>query len=176
MRSKTSSSPSKPNSFVEQHFPAFSPESILPRLQPPEAPKFPSLSELATSQPTASPALPSVAQTPGPRRLYEALVNDPLTLYHSYLNDPEGFEEGTAELAQQLMTGRRSYEDLDEAEKGLLDRAAVQLAHAKSPRQREVVKAQRAPSEALRAAYGELDEEDEIPIPDVPVASFWWRQ
>jgi len=103
-------------------------------------------------------------------------VNDPLVLYHGYLSDPEGFEEGTAELAQQLMTGRRSYGELDEAEKGLLDRAAVQLAHAKSPRQREAAQGQRAPSEALRAAQGELDDEDEVPIPDSPVASFWWRQ
>lgn len=175
MRSKSSSEPSKPKSFAEEHCPAFSPESILPRLQPLEGPKFPTLSDLAKA-----PELPTVSAVPQPKRLYEALVSNPLVLYHSYLDDPESFEEGTAELIQELMTGRRSYDNLNAEELSLLDRAAVQMAHARTPREKERARAmpeREGSSLAIRAAQGELDSDgDDFEIPDIVPTTRWWNQ
>lgn len=151
-------------------------------LPAPVAPTFPTWSELIGGVGTAP--------KPGPKQeLFAALIGDARELFQELLDDPSRFEPEVAELLQQIINGRRRFEDMDKMERGLLNRAAVDFAQMQSPApKREGPKeAPRAGLPAAAAAASSADEEPELEwsergravavAPDLPkdAPTFWWK-
>lgn len=102
----------------------------------------------------------------------------------SVLDNPDVYEEGVAELLQEMVYKGRGLDELTEQERGLLDRAALDLASDKRPRPpapkphppRHQTRQQ---PKALQAAKGELPSQASsssgpLEIPKSP-PTFWWR-
>ncbi len=152
----------------------------MPLLSPPVA-HFPTFQELVMEQ---------VADVPPPANdgLFFQLVRDPRLLYRAYLDDPTMFDDETAMLLQQLMSGQRKLEELKAQEQEILNRATAELAqYSPKPTSRSE---QPRPSSSS-ASYDE-EMEDEVPwsnkhdeptptsvdlpleLPDAP--TFWWKK
>lgn len=86
------------------------------------APTFPTLSALATVKEESQP---TPASSSG---LFQALLRDPTVLLQSLLDDPTRYEEGVGVVVQDLVSGRRKFEELSPAESTLLDRATIDFA------------------------------------------------
>ena len=90
------------------------------------APRFPSLFALAESHRLAGES--AKPKSPG---LFDALVGDPRVLYYELMEDPSRFEEETATLVQQMVSGQKQYENLSSAERTMLDRATLDWARSR---------------------------------------------
>lgn len=86
------------------------------------APTFPTLSALATTKEKPQPTSTSS------NGLFQALLRDPAVLLQGLLDDPTRYEEGVGAVVQDLVSGRRKFEDLSPAESTLLDRATIDFA------------------------------------------------
>lgn len=170
-------------SFSRAHFPDFLESNRLRPLQPPTATTFPSWFELAGAVDTGTRPEPK-------QELFSALIGDARVLFQELLDDPSRFEEGVAELLQQLINSRRTFEEMTPEERDLLNRAAIDFATNKSAAPKKV----ETPSEgggmpaAARAAMSSEDEEPELEwgesgrhvplsaeLPDSP-PTFWWQK
>jgi len=178
-----SSYPSTRNSFVAAHFPDFLASNKLRPLPALTAQTFPSFAQFVGELATDA--------KPEPRKeLFEALVGDARALFQELLEDPSRYETGVSEALQQLINGTKKFQELDQSDRDLLNRATVDFATTKSPtpsRDRAARPQARELPAAARAAMSESDEEPELewrddgrhaPIMEMPNApsSFWWRK
>jgi len=82
------------------------------------------------------------------------------------LNDPSRYEESVSELLQSLMSGKKKLQDLDSAEKQMLDNAVVDFSTVRKPAE---------PVRAISPKVLPKKEEPEEPPPTVDgVKPFWW--
>jgi len=164
--------------FSQEHFPDFLAENSLRPLSPLMAPTSPTLFALSGESVTAKKRV-------GRRELFDALIGDARVLFQEYLDDPDRFEDGTGELLQEMVNGRKKFSDLERKDKDLMNRAAIDFASSKGP----APKKERAPRHqsrelpaAAQMASGELawsdDGKHSPPTPDIPnkPATFWWRK
>ena len=185
--SSKSSPPCTRNFFVAAHFPDFLASNKLKPLLPQTAETFPSFAQFVGGLVTA----------PKPEKkqeLFEALVGDARELFQELLEDPSRYETGVSEALQQLINGTKKFQDLEQYDRDLLNRATVDFATAKSPtpsRDRTAQPQAQAQAGGLpvaaQAAMGSFEREPElewrdeghpapvIEIPDTP-PSFWWRK
>ena len=126
--------------------------------------------------------------------LFESLIGDPTIIFQSLLDDPARYEDGVAELLQELIYRRKRIEDLTEEELELLNRAALEFTQGKPTKKELPLPAElmkKAPM-SVRAALGDFEDDDEpdlefrevgrpqavaapIVLPPTP-PSFWWKQ
>jgi len=90
------------------------------------APRFPTFLELVGE---------SVAErSPEPsKELFEALMADPRVLFQELLEDPSRFDEGVAELLQEIITGTKKFSELSRTDRDLLNHATIDFATNKRP-------------------------------------------
>ena len=141
-------------------YPDFSRLNNLMHLQAPLAPRFPTFSELVTE---------SVPEKPKRARglFAELLGSSAETLFGDLLDHPDKYEDGVAELVQQLISGAKKLEELSEQERDLLNRATLDFAH--NPPRKQDAELRVAP--APPSPYSDEQEiEMEMPAAD----AFWW--
>ena len=172
-----------PSLFELVHSPVFLASKTLPKLRPPQPPKFPTLYQLAGAQRTE--LVPQRNEG-----LFQQLIGEPLVLFQSLLDDPELYEPGVSELLQDLINKRRELAALSHEEQELLNRAAIDFATDKRPttRQPELPTTPREPGRLPAAAHMAMSQEEPeleyrehgrpvkvIDVPDSP-PTFWWRK
>lgn len=121
----------------------------------------------------ASTPLPEPVRT-RPVGLFEGILGlNPEPLFMEVRSNKAGFESGLYELLESLVGGARKYEDLNEAEKAMLDRGVTDMAAARAPRppptQQPLAKTATAPVAPPK------EEPMTIPTEDGQ-APFWWLQ
>ena len=156
------------------------------------APSFPSFAALVEGEQLREQEKKKPSQ-----ELFDAILGDPRVLYYELMEDPSRFEEGTAELIQQIVSGQKPYETLSAAEKNQLNLATLDWARSRHqkresptssgpPVQRSEAVKHLTRAEALADPSVELEyREDgqhmpvtsEAPSPDIPKApTHWWRK
>ncbi len=178
--SETDSSKPKPKFFALVPPPTTTPPPSLQAAMPPEAPKPPSI--LALELAPATPLQPASG-----RGLFESLVADPRVLFHGLLESPESYESGVSELLQNLVSGRKKREELTPEESLLLDRATVEFAAGKRPKQDGGAAPQSraartpksmTPPEEAELIYSARGPHIPAAVADAPVKapSLWWKK
>jgi hypothetical protein len=120
-------------------------------------------------------AMGQVAEKAAPRKgLFESLIGDPRVLFYDLLDAPDSFEPGTAELLQELISGKPQ-ESLTKEQASLLDRATLVYASVKKPKPTKGLESRGMP-EAAKMASRDEEDEPEVTIPELPTGpTFWWR-
>lgn len=144
--------------------------SELTGLPPVAFQKFPTVQELAASDPPASPGT-------RPTGLFEELLQSrPEAIYIDLLDHPEKFEDGVKELVEELVTKKR---ELSDRERDLLNRAVLDFL----AKPKEKVAPKPIPKKAVeKLEMDELLTEELAEIDDAPAAptatgelpAFWW--
>jgi len=146
-----------------------------PKLLKPQAPIFPTFNELVSQ--------PVLSEKPQQRGIFSDLVRDPAYLYQEYLDRPEDFDEGTADLLMKLVSRQKKVEELTPDEMKKLDEATIELAqHSPKPEKQPDVRESLFQTlldddddepEITWGDHGPVLEEMEQPfMPTVPTK--WW--
>jgi hypothetical protein len=149
-----------------------SPLITLMQLHPLVPPRFPKWSELLEKE------TPSEKSSPR-RGLFSDLVGNPEVILDDLLRRPKIYEEGVAELLQELVTGRKTLAGLSQSEMDLLDRATLDLNSSRRPLEKTAMKKKATPSEVDEDVA--LSEDGDLGaampedlIPDVAMIPSWF--
>lgn len=140
----------------------------LMQLQPLVPPRFPTLSELLR------PPVVSKSSSP-PSGLFCSLVGVPEVMFDDLLRDPKKYEDGVAELLQEMIQGSKTIGSLSSSEMRLLDRATLDLNRSSSAKPSESSKPS-TPEKPKTSSESEGTEttSDEL-IPDGSLVPEWFR-
>jgi len=151
----------------------------IPSLQPPEPPRFPSFNELVSMdreeqlQPKKSRRLLD---------LFDGTLGDPTLLAEDFRRHPEKYGKESHEFLEQLASGTKSVEHLNEHERRLLNLATFDYHQAPAPKKTDPI--QRAAAASSKNGTGRrrvrrANRPKPRPGIDVPVTelpAYWWMQ
>jgi hypothetical protein len=139
---------------------------LLPSL-PYQAPKFPSFAELVEQDRNQH-------NSRGTKRegLFSALVNDPRVLWLDLLDSPEKYEDGVSDLIQDLVSGQKRVEELNQEEASLLDRAVLDFSRPTPPR--APPPPVKVPQLKPRDHEPDTVEEQRTELPPEMANAYWW--